>query len=280
MIPDSSATIDTTKTTSATAGERLVDLSRRLDAKRLRMIFAAESGSRAWGFASPDSDYDIRFIFASEPEKYVSLFDPIQDINYQAPGDLDYSGWDLKKALSLASKSNPSLCEWLGSPIIYADPIGFRARLAAIMADHFSPSALAHHYINFMRNIRGKYMSDFVGEYTMKRYFYAMRPILVIMWMQDNPLKLPPTVFRDLLSVDISADARSEIETILHLKAQAKEATDYKSPTLDNMIAGWFETGHDTANQFKSRRMPIELLDNLLRETLRSPAVARDHLES
>jgi uncharacterized protein len=248
--------------------DRLDNLKQRLDAKRLRMIFAAESGSRAWGFASVDSDYDIRFVFSSEPDKYVSLFDPIQDINYQAPGDLDYSGWDLKKALQLASKSNPSMCEWLGSPIVYADPVGFRDRLRCIMADHFSPSALAHHYINFMRNIRGKYMADFVGEYTMKRYFYAMRPILVIKWMQDNPLKLPPVVFSDLLTVDIPQAVAEELGTMLVLKASAKEATDYKSPLIDVMVADWYERGHDIANGFKSRRMPIDLLDNLLRDTL------------
>jgi predicted nucleotidyltransferase len=118
----------------------VTSLETRLTAKRLRMVFAAEAGSRAWGFASPDSDYDVRFIFMSEKDRYLSLFDPIQDINYLDHPN-DYAGWDLKKALVLASKSNPSLIEWLGSPIIYRNPMGFQGKLRTIMDEQFSPSA-------------------------------------------------------------------------------------------------------------------------------------------
>lgn len=248
----------------------LDNLTTRLEAKRLRMIYAAEAGSRAWGFASPDSDYDIRFVFASQRDCYLSLFDPIQDIQYQAPGALDYAGWDVKKALTLASRSNPSLCEWLGSPIIYADPVGFREKLLAIVSAHFSPKALAHHYINFMRNIRGKYMSDFMGEYTMKRYFYTLRPIFAIMWMRDNPGKLPPVQFLELLSIELPAAARQDVLTLLALKKDAGENAqkDWKSPLLDSIIHQWYDEGHQIANSFTARSMPIELLSALFRETI------------
>lgn len=248
----------------------LSGLNTRLEAKRLRMVYAAEAGSRAWGFASPDSDFDIRFVFASPRDSYLSLFDPIQDIQYLAPGALDFAGWDVKKALTLASRSNPSLCEWLGSPIIYADPIGFRDKLLAIVAAHFSPKALAHHYINFMRNIRGKYMSDFTGEYTMKRYFYALRPILAIMWMRDNPGKLPPVRFIDLMSVDLPSDARQDILTLLRLKKDAGENAqkDWKSPLLDGIVHQWYDEGHQIASSFTARSMPIDLLSNLLRDVV------------
>lgn len=248
--------------------DKLDNLLPRLEAKRLSLIFAAESGSRAWGFASPNSDFDIRFIFASPKDAYLSLLDPIQDISYQAPGDLDYAGWDLKKALKLASGSNPSLCEWLGSSIIYADPIGFRAGLYEIMSQHFSPKALAHHYINFMRNIRGKYMADFVGEYTMKRYFYALRPIMCVMWMKANPGLLPPTMFQDAVKVDLPTDVRAEIEHLQILKAQAVEAADWKSPILDAFVHDWYDKGHDEASKFTTRSMPIEKLNALFRATL------------
>jgi len=249
----------------------LTGLSRRLEAKRLRLVFAAESGSRAWGFASPDSDFDIRFVFASERDSYVALFDPTQDIQYQEKspiGPLDYAGWDLKKTLTLASRSNPSLLEWLGSPIVYSDRHGFGRDLGEFMGEHFSPRALAHHYINFMRNIRGKYMSDFVGEYTMKRYFYALRPILVILWMQANPWQLPPVQFRELLGVEMPEGALSEIETLLRLKAEQIEAVDHKSPLLDRFIADWFDKGHDTANAFPARQVPIDGLNTMLRRFL------------
>jgi predicted nucleotidyltransferase len=246
----------------------LTSLETRLTAKRLRMVFAAEAGSRAWGFASPDSDYDARFVFMSERDRYLSLFDPIQDINY-LDHPMDYAGWDLKKALVLASKSNPSLIEWLGSPIIYRDNFGFRDKLRKVMEEQFSPKNLAHHYINFMRNIRGKYMSDFIGEYTMKRYFYAIRPIASVIWMQANPWKLPPVKFADTLAaIELKPDERREIETLQRLKAEAIEQADYKSPILDALVHKWFDQGHDIAKTFSARSMRIDDLSAIFRETL------------
>jgi uncharacterized protein len=248
----------------------LDDLHKRLEGKRLKLVFAAESGSRAWGFHSPDSDYDVRFIFAKPVETYLSLHDGLQDIQYKHSGDLDYAGWDIRKALLLAEKSNPSLIEWLGSPITYADPIGFRDDLREIMAEHFSPRALAHHYINFMRNIRGKYLSDFMGEYTMKRYFYALRPILCIMWMQANPNKLPHVVFSESLARPLDHELKREIKKLLILKMEAKEQTDYNSPVLDNFIKQWFDMGHDMVNGFSARSLPVDLLNDLFRKTIKS----------
>lgn len=247
---------------------KLDDLNKRIIGKKLKLVYAAESGSRAWGFASKDSDYDIRFIFAKPIDAYLSLHDGMQDIQYQHE-DLDYSGWDLRKALLLAEKSNPSLLEWLASPIVYADPIGFKADLLAIMRDHFSPRALAHHYINFMRNIRGKYLSDFMGEYTMKRYFYALRPILCIQWMQANPGKLPPIIFEDLMAQPMAHELKREIKKLLVLKLEAaKEQTDFTSPLLDAFIKQWFDMGHDMVNGFSVREIPTDKLNALFRTTL------------
>ena len=92
--------------------DKLADLRPRLAAKKLSLVFAAESGSRSWGFHSEDSDYDVRFVFAGPVTKYLSLHDGIQDIQYSTKDNLDYAGWDLRKALLLAEKSNPGLLEW------------------------------------------------------------------------------------------------------------------------------------------------------------------------
>jgi predicted nucleotidyltransferase len=246
----------------------IAELQPRMDAKRLQLVFSAESGSRAWGFASPDSDYDVRFIFCKDLERYLSLQDGVQDIQYKAPGDLDFAGWDLRKALLLAGKSNPSLIEWLLSPIVYGEPFGFRAKLLRIMAEHFNPRALAHHYVNFMRNIRGKYLSDFVGEYTMKRYFYALRPILAIMWMQANPMMLPPIGINDLIAQPIPHELKRETKKLLIMKMEAREKTDYKSEYLDTFIKDWFDKGHDLVATFPVRAMEIDQLDNLFIDTL------------
>ena len=256
----------------------LSELIPRLKAKRLDLVFAAESGSRAWGFASPDSDYDVRFIFAKDVKRYLSLRDPLQDIQFMEKDRLlDYSGWDLRKALLLAEKSNPSLTEWLGSPITYADPYGFKDELRALMEEHFSPKALAHHYINFMRNIRGKYLSDFTGEYTMKRYFYAIRPILCVMWMRDNPGKLPPVVMSEMLDLtSVPISVLNEIRNLMELKAHSREKENFTSKILDDFISGWFERGHEIAGSFKSRTMPVEVLDKLFLRTVVRIADAKE----
>lgn len=248
--------------------DKLSDLKKRLEAKKLKLVFAAESGSRAWGFHSPDSDYDIRFIFAKSPLTYLSLHDNLQDIQYKH-GELDYAGWDLRKALLLAEKSNPSLIEWLGSPIEYADPVGFKPELKDIISQNFSARALAHHYVNFMRNIRGKYLSDFVGEYTMKRYFYALRPILCIMYMEMYPDRLPPVVFSDLVSsMTLPHELKSELKKLLALKMRSIEHADYQSDKLDAFIKEWFDKGHEVVNKFPAREMPIDRLNDLFRKTI------------
>ena len=106
--------------------------------EKTRIILAVESGSRAWGFASPDSDYDARFIYVRRPEDYIKL-QPVRDvIEWQLDDVFDVSGWDLQKALRLLHESNPTLHEWCASPIVYkenapADP------LCELAARHFNP---------------------------------------------------------------------------------------------------------------------------------------------
>ncbi len=91
----------------------------------VRILFAAESGSRAWGFASPDSDFDVRFLYAPPPSWYFSVFPPRNVIEENLPRDLDVVGWELRKALQLFAKGNAPLCEWLDSPVVYAEAPGF-----------------------------------------------------------------------------------------------------------------------------------------------------------
>jgi len=88
----------------------------------VKIIYACESGSRAWGFPSKDSDYDVRFIYIRPVEWYLSIFEKRDVIERPIISDmLDINGWDLKKALNLFRKSNPPLLEWLQSPIVYLE---------------------------------------------------------------------------------------------------------------------------------------------------------------
>lgn len=87
--------------------------------ENVRILHAIESGSRAWGFASPDSDYDVRFIYARRREDYLRLDEPRDVIEWQLDDVLDINGWDLKKALKQFARGNATLFEWSGSPIVY-----------------------------------------------------------------------------------------------------------------------------------------------------------------
>src|SRR5436190_9326529 len=112
----------------------------RLEAERnVRVLFACESGSRAWGFASCDSDYDVRFLYVHARDWYLSVEDRRDVIEQPIVDDLDVSGWELRKALRLLRKSNPPLLEWLQSPMVYRQDAAFVAEFRALAATFYSP---------------------------------------------------------------------------------------------------------------------------------------------
>lgn len=47
--------------------EKLAEIENR---ENVRILHCVESGSRAWGFASPDSDFDVRFIYVRPKDFY------------------------------------------------------------------------------------------------------------------------------------------------------------------------------------------------------------------
>jgi len=118
----------------------------------VRVLYAIESGSRAWGFPSPDSDYDVRFIYVHPRDWYLSV-NEARDVIEEGVDEMDFdvAGWDLRKALRLFLKANPALWEWLVSPIVYRDDGGAARRLREIAKESYSPKALAHHYLSIAR---------------------------------------------------------------------------------------------------------------------------------
>ena len=105
--------------------------------EHIKILLAVESGSRAWGFASPDSDYDVRFIYIRPTQDYLRL-DSVRDV-IELPIDevLDINGWDLQKTLRLLHKSNPTLFEWFSSPIVYRET-EFADTFRKLMSHYFS----------------------------------------------------------------------------------------------------------------------------------------------
>ena len=161
----------------------------------VRVLFAVESGSRAWGFASPDSDYDVRFVYVHPRDWYLSIRERRDVIERELPGDLDLAGWDLRKALGLLAKSNPSLHEWLGSPTVYAQDEAFMAEFRPLAAAWLLPSALLKHYLSMARSNWNAYLQE--ERVARKKYLYALRPILAARWIEEER-GAPPTPFEAL----------------------------------------------------------------------------------
>ncbi|HTQ11814.1 MAG TPA: nucleotidyltransferase domain-containing protein, partial [Fimbriimonadaceae bacterium] len=156
---------------------------------RVRILYACESGSRAWGFASADSDYDVRFVYAHERDWYLSIADGRDVIEQMLPGDLDVSGWDLRKALTLFHKSNPPLLEWLSSPIVYRQDEGFVSEIRALVPTYYSRGSCFRHYLHMAEgNARGYLEGETVRT---KKYLYVLRPILGCRWIEQDRGPVP-----------------------------------------------------------------------------------------
>ncbi len=188
---------------------------------RVRVLFAVESGSRAWGFESPDSDYDVRFLYVHPVEWYLSVRERRDVVEAMLPGDLDLSGWDLRKGLGLLAKSNPSHFERLASPIVYrADP-QFLAEFRLLADEYLDLGTLYRHYLSLARGQWDKYLQDdFVAR---KKYLYVLRPVLACRWIERG-LGNPPTPFADCRARTLEDPSVSEaLDRLLHDKARNVE---------------------------------------------------------
>ena len=187
-----------------------------------RVLFAVESGSRAWGFASPDSDYDVRGVFVKPLDWYLQLKSDVPDtIVEELPGDIDVSLWDLRKALLQMAKSNASFLEWLGSPIIYRD-CGIIAALNELKADCVNPAHLAYHYASMFRKAMETRNED--GTIRIKKLCYALRAALCLRYAMSVE-EMPPTPFADVLErVSLAPDERDAIREVLARKETALES--------------------------------------------------------
>ncbi len=187
----------------------------------IAIFYACESGSRAWGFPSADSDYDVRFLYAHPMEWYLSISPGRDVIELQVDGGLDISGWDLKKALQLLRNSNPPLLEWLGSPIVYLEKQTVTLGLRRLAEDYYSPAACLYHYLHMARGNFREYLRG--NEVWVKKYFYVLRPILAINWIEKG-FGVIPTDFNVLVHRLVTEpQLRLEIERLLEQKRSGAE---------------------------------------------------------
>jgi predicted nucleotidyltransferase len=189
----------------------------------VRLLFACESGSRAWGFASPDSDYDVRFLYARPLDWYISVRPGRDVIELPVDGMLDINGWDIRKALGLLRKSNPALLEWLDSPIVYHTAPTPLAPLRALVASAYNPLASVHHYLS-MASHQKTILVSAGGVVRRKKYFYLLRALFAARWSLDHAGP-PPMEFQRLLAgSDASPAVTSEIAELLELKRAGSAA--------------------------------------------------------
>ena len=196
------------------------------DQETVRILYACESGSRAWGFPSRDSDYDVRFIYVRARDWYLSIdLERRRDVIERPISDqLDVSGWDLRKALQLLRKSNPPLLEWLNSPIVYLDHYDAAAHFKRLLPMYYSPTACMFHYLHMAR---GNYRDYLRGDQVwVKKYFYVLRPLLAVKWIEAGYGVVPmafPTLLERLVTDRV---LKQEIATLLERK-QAGDELDH-----------------------------------------------------
>ncbi len=233
------------------------------------ILFAIESGSRAWGFASPNSDYDVRFIYMHEPEWYqaVDLEERRDVIEYPIVDDIDLNGWDVRKALRLFWKSNPTFVEWLQSPITYMEQSLFRQAALALLPEIYSPEKGIHHYRSMAKtNYRGYLRQPSVP---LKKYFYALRPLLAARWIAKTGAAAP-IEFEKLLSlIEQEPTVLSEVSALLEKKRSTPElGLAAAVPLLNAFIERELDENILDMPQKSQHQNSVDLLNDLFHRVL------------
>jgi hypothetical protein len=217
------------------------EIQTRLDAIEaedgVRLLLAVESGSRAWGFPSPDSDYDVRFVYVRKRDWYLQLSGGRDVIERPIAGEIDLNGWDIRKALGLLLKSNAVISEWIDSPIRYRADHPLVGTLRSLADEVLDARALAHHYTHLGRNAAERWLSG-SDPVPVKRYFYALRPALAIRTLRRDPTARPPMNLQALVAASrLPEELQADIATLVDAKRQTDELSmGMRMPRIDALI--------------------------------------------
>lgn len=255
----------------AEAGRRLDAIARE---DGVRIVAAVESGSRAWGFPSPDSDYDVRFLYVRPAADYLRL-KPVRDvIERPIDGLWDVNGWDLKKALTLLCRGNAVVIEWLRSPLVYREDGPVAAEMRALAARFANKGSAVRHYFGLLN---GAWRREFEGTETvrLKKYFYVLRAACALAWVRERggapPMALPELIAGGALPGRLSPT----VERLLVAKRQASELGEGpRLADLDAFIEGQLDWARAELARRRDTRHPglLEAADNLFRRTVMEPA--------
>lgn len=198
-------------------GRKLKEIEER---ENIRVLHAAESGSRAWGIASPDSDYDVRFVYVRPMDFYLKLQDKKDFIDWELNQVLDINGWDITKALQHFYKSNATLYEWGNSPIIYKTTPQWE-KIMKLAEEYFSGKSAMYHYYGTARKNYEAYLMEDMVKY--KKYFYVFRPILACKWIEKKKCP-PPVLFQTLAEEILEKEMKPAVDRLVEAKLQMTES--------------------------------------------------------
>jgi len=218
----------------------------------IRVLCAIESGSRAWGFESPDSDYDVRLLYVYPKEKYTTVKPVIEDINLPVDENLiDIAGWELVKAGRLVvNKSNASPFEWIQSSIVYEEKDGFRQAFSEVIEQYFDPARVIHHYLGLAKGTLHKHLQG--DKVKIKKYFYALRPILCAWWVLEQN-EMAPLQFSEVRKVLKSDSVNGALDALLKQKETAVEGyLIERNSILDEFITTSLEEIAERVRDLKS----------------------------
>jgi hypothetical protein len=255
MIPD---------TVKTKVLETLSDIQRD---ENIKIFYACESGSRAWGFPSRDSDFDVRFLYIHPTDWYLSIDDKRDVIEKPIDDELDVSGWDITKALKLFRKSNPPLLEWLQSPIVYSEPYTIAQNFRTLLPEFYSPISCLYHYLHMAQGNFKDYLKG--DEVWTKKYFYILRPVLACLWI-ENDFGPVPTEFERLVERTVSSqDLKDEIKKLLVRKKRGEELSQGpKNIVINDFLTNEISRLESIKFESKKRRLDHQKLDDLFRKAL------------
>jgi predicted nucleotidyltransferase len=220
----------------------------------VKILFAVESGSRAWGFESTDSDYDVRFIFVHNKDWYLNILPKRDVIEYPIIDEFDFSGWDLRKTFFLVNKSNPVLFEWLKSPVIYYKDDYFYNIMTNLSKEYFSPISSVYHYLHMAKGNYKQFLQT--NTVKIKKYFYVLRPLMACMWI-ENYNEIPPMEFEILLTQIKNKALLDQINELLKKKKSGIEmGIEPRIEIINNFIEDTLKHLESIVSSFDPRKKP------------------------
>ncbi|WP_199121079.1 nucleotidyltransferase domain-containing protein [Pedobacter sp. ASV28] len=228
----------------------------------IKILFACESGSRGWEFPSPDSDYDVRFVYVRPLNFYLSVMDKADHLSFPINDELDIYGWDIKKVLKLIQKSNTTPFEWLQSPIIYLEQENFRNELWTLCQSYFYRKNNINHYLGIATGAMDTISNG--DEINIKKLFYVLRPLLSAKWCLEKNT-IAPMQIGTLLTI-IPVSLQDVINKLIVLKSTSAEAFVIKiNPVLRTYIADEFNRCSDSAKELNKESFNAEELDKFFK---------------